>query len=292
MFKQSDADNQMAQLDMASLVLSPEFQEGFNLRKGSIPARTDLDMGAFDSCAHRSMADFKATSATTGLVPSMAHGMSTSSSVQGAIYDVTAYFNDSDMSAKDAVEKLSKAVKAAIIMQERETSLFPCVSFLSSEGIMRKANAKTSTLANALETWLPKVVLSPTLVITLVFIYGFMVWSFVLSLTGSRLIPVYDFVGFDQYIKLFENERWMTSLTNLAIFGVLFVLLCLSLGPLMAILLDQKIRAEGFIRTIPLPDGVVFYCHRYGVEVDYEPNPRIREVDAQLGVESLSLIGC
>ena len=107
-------------------------------------------------------------------------------------------------------------------------------------------------IGNLLEEWLPKLVLSPTLVIILVFIYGFMIWTFLLSLTNSRLFPVYNFVGLEQYIKLFANDRWMVSLSNLAIFGILFVLICLFLGLFMAVLLDQKIRGEGFIRTIYL----------------------------------------
>jgi glucose/mannose transport system substrate-binding protein len=114
MFKQRTVANAQAQMKMAELVLSPSFQETFNLNKGSIPVRTDIDMGKFDSCALAAMDTFKRTAASgDGLVPSMAHGMSTTSTIQGAIFDtVTEYFN-SDMSAQDGATRLARAVRAA-----------------------------------------------------------------------------------------------------------------------------------------------------------------------------------
>lgn len=115
MFEQRDPANQEAQADMARLVLSPEFQEIFNQYKGSIPVRLDHDMSTFDYCAQSSMETFLETSESgVGLVPSMAHGMSTTSSVQGAIYDVvTSFFNSSSMTADQAVNQLTSAVRAA-----------------------------------------------------------------------------------------------------------------------------------------------------------------------------------
>ena len=107
-------------------------------------------------------------------------------------------------------------------------------------------------LGDYVEIALPKLVLGPTLICGLVFIYGFILWTAWLSLTESRLLPRYDFAGLVQYIALFDNERWWTALKNLAIFGTLFIGVCLTLGLLLAILLDQRIRAEGFLRAVYL----------------------------------------
>jgi glucose/mannose transport system permease protein len=107
-------------------------------------------------------------------------------------------------------------------------------------------------LADYLEIALPKIVLGPTLLCGLLFIYGFILWTGWLSFTESRLLPRYDFAGLLLYIALFKNERWWTALTNLAIFGSLFIGVCLTLGLLLAILLDQRIRAEGFLRAVYL----------------------------------------
>jgi len=104
----------------------------------------------------------------------------------------------------------------------------------------------------SLTDWMPKIVLAPTMVIAIVCIYGYMIWTAVLSFTNSRMLPSYKFVGWEQYERLFNNDRWMVALTNLGIFGSLFILICLFLGVMLAIFLDQKIRAEGVIRTIYL----------------------------------------
>lgn len=103
-----------------------------------------------------------------------------------------------------------------------------------------------------LSAQLPKLVMAPTAIIIFVCIYGYIGWTFLLSFTGSRILPMWKFVGVQQYEKLFENERWTVSLHNLVIFAVLFIALCLLIGMLLAILLDQKVRAEGFIRGIYL----------------------------------------
>jgi len=110
----------------------------------------------------------------------------------------------------------------------------------------------TSKRSKGIDYWLPKLVLSPTVAITIVFIYGFIIWTTILSFTKSRILPQYDFVGFEQYVKLFMNDRWMGALANLAIFGILFIGICMVVGLVFAILLDQNIRAEGALRTIYL----------------------------------------
>jgi glucose/mannose transport system permease protein len=109
-----------------------------------------------------------------------------------------------------------------------------------------------SSLGAWADRWLPKIVLSPSLAMALVFVYGFIAWTGYLSLTESRLLPNYEFAGLTQYERLFDNERWWTSAKNLGIFGGLFISVSLALGLLLAILLDQKIRAEGALRAIYL----------------------------------------
>ncbi|MEZ9058777.1 ABC transporter substrate-binding protein [Vibrio pelagius] len=114
-FELGDKENQKAQQDLAKTILTKDFQEVFNLNKGSIPVRLDMDMSKFDQCALDSMATFKASADSGDLVPSMAHGLSTTSYAQGAIYDVvTNFFNEKDADPKEAATKLAKAVKAAI----------------------------------------------------------------------------------------------------------------------------------------------------------------------------------
>lgn len=103
-----------------------------------------------------------------------------------------------------------------------------------------------------LEKHMPKIVLAPSFVVSLVFVYGFIGWTAWISLTRSRLLPRYDFHGVIQYERLFESVRWDAAINNLFIFGFLFIVISTILGLILAILLDQKIRTEGVIRTIYL----------------------------------------
>ncbi len=102
------------------------------------------------------------------------------------------------------------------------------------------------------QTWLPKLVVAPSFLIGLAFVYGLMAWNGYLSVSASRLLPNYEFVGFEQYVRLWESERFRVALTNMAIFGSLFIGGAMAIGLLLAVLLDQKIRGEGVLRTIYL----------------------------------------
>jgi glucose/mannose transport system permease protein len=103
-----------------------------------------------------------------------------------------------------------------------------------------------------LQEWLPRLVLAPTFLITVIFVYGFMVWTGYLSLGASKMLPSYEYVGLEQYTRLWASPRWYVAIKNLAIFALLYIGISTVLGLLLAILLDQKIRAEGVLRTIYL----------------------------------------
>jgi glucose/mannose transport system permease protein len=104
----------------------------------------------------------------------------------------------------------------------------------------------------ALQDYLPRLVLAPSFAIILLFVYGFILWTIYLSFTRSRLMPVYELVGFDAYVRLWSQPSWYMALHNIAIFGVLYIAICIGLGLLLAILLDQRIRGEGFLRPLYL----------------------------------------
>ena len=112
LFQLKDPANQKAQQDLASAIMSPEFQEVFNLNKGSIPVRLGMKLDKFDDCAKTSAADFVASNKSGGLVPSIAHGMAVPSATEGAIKDVVSqYWNDDKMSAAAAMDRLVAAAK-------------------------------------------------------------------------------------------------------------------------------------------------------------------------------------
>ena len=110
MFGVDGNDKKKGQDLLAELIVGKNFQKVFNLNKGSIPARVDVSLDEFDSCAHTSAQDMSASSAAGSLLPSYAHGMALRGAQAGAITDVvTAHFN-SDMSSDEAVKMLAASV--------------------------------------------------------------------------------------------------------------------------------------------------------------------------------------
>ncbi|OWQ44629.1 ABC transporter permease [Roseateles noduli] len=137
--------------------------------------------------------------------------------------------------------------------------------------------------------WLPKLVVAPTFLVSFLFIYGLMAWNGYLSLSASRLLPNYEFVGLDQYRALFDNERWWLALTNLGIFGALFIGGAMAVGLLLAILLDQKIRGEGVLRTVYLyPMALSFIVTGTAWKWILNPGLGIEHLMQQWGFENFS----
>lgn len=101
---------------------------------------------------------------------------------------------------------------------------------------------------------------SPSIIAVFVFIYGFIFWSFRVSLSQWKgLLPNYDWAGFQNYISLFSDPRFQIDIRNTLIFTALFVVGCLVLGLGMAVLLDRGIRGEAFFRTIFLFPMAISY---------------------------------
>jgi glucose/mannose transport system permease protein len=87
--------------------------------------------------------------------------------------------------------------------------------------------------------------------LTAIVVYlGTVLWSLRISFTSSHSFPSSHFVGLAQYARLFHNERWLLSLHNLALYGVLFIAACLAIGFLLAVLIDQNVTGEGALRTV------------------------------------------
>ena len=115
------------------------------------------------------------------------------------------------------------------------------------------------TLRTRLQGLVPKLVLAPSFLLVLIFVYGFNLWTVFLSFTNSRAFPSTKLIGLANYEKLwnwtFETDppsSWYTAIVNIGIFGGLYIVFCLALGLTLAILLDQKIRGEGILRPIYL----------------------------------------
>jgi len=113
---------------------------------------------------------------------------------------------------------------------------------------------------------------------------GTMLWTARVSVSSSRTFPASDFVGASQYIRLFNNERWLLSLQNVAVYGVMFIAACLVIGFLLAVFIDQKVMAEGALRTVFLyPYAMSFVATGLIWQWILNPELGIQEVLHKLG---------
>jgi len=121
--------------------------------------------------------------------------------------------------------------------------------------------------------------------LTVVLAYlGTMLWTLRTSFTNSRTFPSTSFAGVSQYVRLFNNDRWMLSLQNIVIYGVLFIVACLVIGLLLAIFIDQKVVAEGALRTIFLyPYAMSFVATGLAWQWILNPELGIQEVLHRIG---------
>jgi len=103
------------------------------------------------------------------------------------------------------------------------------------------------------ERWLAFLLLLPSIVLIGIFVYGFIAWTATVSLSKwDTVLPNYAWAGLNNFKNLFSQERFTIDLWNTLFFTVIFLMICSGFGLLLAILLDQKVKGEGFFRTIYL----------------------------------------
>ena len=97
---------------------------------------------------------------------------------------------------------------------------------------------------------LPRLLITPSALLVLVCVYGYIMFTVYLSFTASTMMPSYELAGTAGYTRLLGLENWAVALQNLWVFAGLYILCALALGLGLAILIDQKIRAESGFRSI------------------------------------------
>ncbi|MFN4155987.1 MAG: carbohydrate ABC transporter permease [Paracoccaceae bacterium] len=134
-----------------------------------------------------------------------------------------------------------------------------------------------------------KIAAVPMVLTTLVVFVGGTAWTVLYSFTDSKLLPRERFVGFDQYERLWSNSRWLTSIENLMIYGVLSLVLTITIGFLLAVAMDQKIRYEDTFRTIMLyPFALSFIVTGLVWQWILNPDFGIQSIVRSLGWESFT----
>lgn len=110
------------------------------------------------------------------------------------------------------------------------------------------------------EKWISFLLILPSIILIAIFVYGFIAWTTTVSFSNwDGIIPNYEWVGFENFVKLFDLDeggisakRFRIDLWNTFFFTLLFLILCVGIGLLLAILLDQKVKGEGIFRTVYL----------------------------------------
>lgn len=142
---------------------------------------------------------------------------------------------------------------------------------------------------NRLQDFLPKLVLAPSFFIILLFVYGFIAYTGYLSMTNSRMLPSSEWVGLSNYSKLWALPHWWRAVGNLAIFATLYIGISSCLGLFLAILLDQKIRAEGLLRPIFLyPMALSFIVTGTAWKWFLDPGIGLQSIVQSWGFESFT----
>ena len=105
---QDDADVEAAQKELAALLVSPAVQVAFNLKKGSLPIRGDIDMSTANDCMQKGLKIL----ADGNILPS--GDILLSADTQGQISELmTAFWNDLYMSVDDAQAKYASIMASA-----------------------------------------------------------------------------------------------------------------------------------------------------------------------------------
>ena len=91
----------------------------------------------------------------------------------------------------------------------------------------------------------------PSAIAIAIFVYGFIGFTGFASLTNwNKLLPDFSLAGLRNYQTLFANPRFQIDMRNMVVFTVLFLISCLAVGFLLAVLLDQRIKGENIFRSI------------------------------------------
>ena len=134
-----------------------------------------------------------------------------------------------------------------------------------------------------------KIAAIPMILTALVVFVGGTAWTILFSFTDSKLLPRLRFVGIEQYERLWTTNRWLISIENLFIYGLLSLVFSLLIGFLLAALLDQKIRFENTFRTILLyPFALSFIVTGLVWQWVLNPDFGIQHVVRSLGFSSFT----
>jgi glucose/mannose transport system permease protein len=109
--------------------------------------------------------------------------------------------------------------------------------------------------------WGPGLLLvSPSIVLIAVFVYGLIGWNVKVSLSDWRqAAETSKWAGLAAYRDLREDPAWTENVNHILLFTVTFIIGALLVGLVLAFLLEKGVKGEGFFRAVYLfPMAVSF----------------------------------
>ncbi|MEL6809548.1 MAG: sugar ABC transporter permease [Pseudomonadota bacterium] len=151
------------------------------------------------------------------------------------------------------------------------------------------SSSKSQRPSGLLRNLSAKIASVPMVLTALVVFVGGTAWTVLYSFTSSKLLPKLNFVGLDQYERLWGTRRWLISIENLAVYGFFSMIFTLVIGFTLAALLDRKIRGENIFRTIFLyPFALSFVVTGLAWQWILNPDLGIQNVVRAMGWESFA----
>ena len=93
----------------------------------------------------------------------------------------------------------------------------------------------------------------PAIIILVLFLFFPLLWNLYISLHDVSILTIikeWKFVGFENFNNIFEDPNFFNSLRVTLVFVIGTVILQFGIGLLIALLLNQQIRASGIFRTL------------------------------------------
>lgn len=154
------------------------------------------------------------------------------------------------------------------------------------EGTLEQHRRRLPELRN----WAVYAALLPAALIAILAYVGTVIWTVWMSFTSSKLVPTNSFAGTMQYQRLFADAKWQISISNLFFYCSIFIVVSLVLGFLLAVALDQRVKAEGAFRTLFLyPQGMSFIVTGLVWQWIMNPTLGLQRVAIDLGFAGLRL---
>lgn len=131
----------------------------------------------------------------------------------------------------------------------------------------------------------------PAFIIFTVFIFGPMLYSFVLSLYKYNLMTINnaEFVGFDNFISLFKNPVFFQALKNTAVYTLATVPTLMALGLCIALLLNNnRLKAKSLYKVcyyIPYVSSMVAVSIVFSLLFNASTSGIVNQILAMLGMQ-------